>query len=30
MINLFSPLTPIEEKTFELAEVDAAWRWVSA
>jgi SpoIIAA-like len=30
MINLFSPLTPVEEKTFDLAEVDAAWLWVSA
>lgn len=30
MINLFSPLTPVEERTFELAETDQAWRWVSA
>lgn len=29
MINLFSPLTPIEERTFELSETDEAWRWVS-
>ena len=29
MINLFSPLTPIEEKTFELNDVDKAWVWVS-
>jgi hypothetical protein len=28
MINLFSPLTPVEEKTFELSEVDEAWAWV--
>jgi hypothetical protein len=28
MINLFSPLTPIEEKTFELSEVDKAWAWI--
>ena len=29
MINLFSPLTPIEEKTFELSSVNQAWDWVS-
>jgi len=29
MISVFSPLTPVHEKTFELEEVDAAWRWVS-
>jgi hypothetical protein len=28
MINLFSPLTPVEEKTFELAEEEQAWAWV--
>lgn len=30
MINLFAPLTPVEEKTFELVDIDEAWRWVSA
>jgi hypothetical protein len=30
MINLFSPLTPVDEKTFELEETEDAWRWVSA
>ena len=30
MINMFSPLTPVEEKTFELEETREAWRWVSA
>ena len=29
MINLFSPLTPVEEKTFEREDIDDAWRWVS-
>jgi hypothetical protein len=28
MINLFAPLTPVEEKTFALAEERAAWLWV--
>jgi hypothetical protein len=28
MINLFSPMTPVEEKTFELSEVEEAWAWV--
>ena len=28
MINLFSPLTPVEEKTFELAEEQQAWAWI--
>ncbi len=28
MINLFSPLTPVDEKTFELAEEQAAWDWI--
>lgn len=28
MINLFSPLTPVEEKTFDLAEEREAWAWV--
>lgn len=28
MINLFSPLTPVEEKTFALAEEQEAWAWV--
>ena len=28
MINLFSPLTPVEEKTFELPEEQEAWAWV--
>ena len=30
MINLFSPLTPVEEKTFPLADEAAARRWVDA
>lgn len=30
MINLFSPLTPVEERTFDAVELDEAWRWVSA
>lgn len=30
MINLFSPLTPVEEKTFALEEEDAARVWISA
>ncbi len=29
MINIFSPLTPVHEKTFELEEVHKAWKWVS-
>ena len=28
MINLFSPLTPVEEKTFGLEEEAEAWAWV--
>jgi hypothetical protein len=28
MIKLFSPLTAVEEKTFDLAEEDEAWAWV--
>lgn len=28
MINLLSPLTPVEEKTFALAEEESAWAWV--
>lgn len=28
MINLFSPLTPVEEKTFALAEEAEAWAWI--
>ena len=28
MINIFSPLTPIEEKTFGPSEVEEAWDWV--
>ena len=28
MINIFSPLTPIDEKTFEWSEVEEAWDWV--
>jgi hypothetical protein len=28
MINLFSPLTPVEEKTFDLAEEEEAWAWI--
>jgi hypothetical protein len=28
MINLFSPLTPVEEKTFTLAGEREAWAWV--
>jgi hypothetical protein len=28
MINLSSPLTPVEEKTFDLAEEARAWAWV--
>ena len=30
MINLFSPLTPVEEKTFALADEEAARAWVDA
>jgi hypothetical protein len=25
MINLFSPLTPVQEKTFDLSEEEEAW-----
>ncbi len=28
MINLLSPLTPVEEKTFDLAEEQEAWAWI--
>lgn len=28
MINLLSPLTPVEERTFELGEEDEAWAWI--
>lgn len=28
MINLFSPLTPVEERTFSLAELGEAWSWM--
>lgn len=28
MINLFSPLSPVEAKTFGKDEAQAAWRWV--
>jgi hypothetical protein len=28
MIRMFSPLTPVEEKTFDLTEEGAAWAWV--
>ena len=28
MINLFSPLTPVEERTFALAEENEAWSWI--
>lgn len=28
MINLLSPLTPVEERTFALGEEDAAWSWI--
>lgn len=28
MINLFSPLSPIEAKTFELRDEPLAWQWV--
>jgi hypothetical protein len=28
MIQLLSPLTPVEEKTFDLAQEDAAWAWI--
>ena len=30
MINLFAPLTPVEERTFPLAEEAAARAWVEA
>lgn len=29
MINLVSPLSPVEAKTFDTDEAPAAWRWVS-
>jgi hypothetical protein len=28
MINLFAPLTPVEERTFDLAEEEQAWAWI--
>jgi hypothetical protein len=28
MIGLFAPLTPVEEKTFDLAEEAKAWAWI--
>jgi hypothetical protein len=28
MIGMFSPLTPVEEKTFDLSAEGAAWAWV--
>ena len=28
MINLLSPLTPVEEKTFDLAQAADAWTWI--
>lgn len=28
MINLLSPLTPVAEKTFDLAEEEEAWAWI--
>lgn len=28
MINLFSPLTPVEERTFEREDENAAWAWI--
>lgn len=30
MINAFSPLSPVEARTFELAEEAEAWTWVNA
>lgn len=30
MINLLSPLTPVEERTFDLEEAERAWAWVRA
>lgn len=30
MINLFSPVSPVEAKTFELADEAEAWMWVDA
>lgn len=30
MINLLSPLSPVEEKTFDLKEIASAWEWVRA
>ncbi len=29
MINLFAPLTPVEEKSFDLEAAQQAWAWVS-
>ncbi len=28
MINLFSPFTPVEEKTFDIAHQQQAWSWI--
>lgn len=28
MINLFSPVSPVEAKTFELEDEAAAWAWI--
>lgn len=30
MINLFSPLTPVDARTFEVEEELAAWQWVGS
>jgi hypothetical protein len=30
MISLLSPLTPVEERTFDLEEAEQAWAWVRA
>ncbi len=30
MIELFDPLSPVEAKTFDLEDKDAAWAWVNA
>jgi hypothetical protein len=30
MINMMSPLSPIEARTFDLEEAGEAWRWVQA
>lgn len=29
MINLLSPLTPVDEKTFDLSEENKAWAWIA-